>query len=189
MPAQLVLVRHGQTAWNAERRFQGHADTPLSEAGRAEARALGDRLRDEPVTALYTSPLRRAVETAEIVAAVAGVPLEVDERLREIDVGSWQGLTRDEVEARFPEAYGRWLEGEASWDDGETYEALAERILPTLVELSERHGSGLVVAVTHSGPVRVALRAAGGSPFALGSVENASLFRLAIREGQIEAVD
>jgi broad specificity phosphatase PhoE len=189
VPAQLALVRHGQTAWNLERRFQGHADVPLSDAGRLEARALAERLRGEPVTAIYASPLRRAFETAEIVSAVVGVPVMSDERLREVDVGSWQGLTRDDVELRFPDAYRRWLDGTPGWDAGESYEALAARVLPALVELTERHDGGLVVAVTHGGPVRVALVAAGGSASSLGSVENCALVRFAVREGQIESVD
>jgi 2,3-bisphosphoglycerate-dependent phosphoglycerate mutase len=189
VPAQLALVRHGQTAWNAERRFQGHADVTLSEAGRAEARALAKRLRDEPVTALYSSPLRRALETAEIVASVVGVPVRSDERLREIDVGSWQGLTRDDVETRFPDGYRRWLGGEPGWNGGEPYDELAARVLPALLDLAQRHEDGLVVAVTHGGPMRVALTAAGGSAYALGSVANCALVRFAVREGQIEAVD
>ena len=89
MPTTIVLVRHGETDWNRENRFQGHADTPLNEAGRAQARELAERFVDEPVAAIRTSPLRRAAETARIIAARLDLEAHPLEALREIDVGSW----------------------------------------------------------------------------------------------------
>ena len=100
----LLLARHGETEWNREGRWQGWADPPLNETGREQARALREQLRETPFDAVYSSDLRRAHETAEIVAAPHGVPVIADEGLREIDVGSWSGLTRAEQEARFPGA-------------------------------------------------------------------------------------
>ena len=122
MATTIVLVRHGETDWNRESRFQGHADTPLNEAGRAQSRDLAERLVAEQVTALYTSPLRRAAETAAIVGERLGLPVRTSEPMREIDVGSWEGLTVDEVRARFPdEEKPAWSSG---WDGGETHDEL-----------------------------------------------------------------
>jgi probable phosphoglycerate mutase len=183
----IVLVRHGETDWNRERRFQGHADTPLNDVGRAGARALAAELATEPVSALYSSPLQRAFETARIVGEPLGIDVVVEERLREIDVGSWQGLTRDEIEARFPDGYRRWLVGEGGWDDGETSDDLARRVLAALADIAAKH-DGLVVAVTHGGPIRAALSGAGiraEGP----SIGNCTTVRLAVREGKLERVD
>ena len=103
----ILLVRHGETDWNLERRWQGHIDRPLNDVGRAQARALADRLDSEPFAAVYSSDLARARETAEIVAAAHGLPVHLDPRLREADVGEWSGLTADEIERRYPEGCGR----------------------------------------------------------------------------------
>src|SRR5215211_9126850 len=98
----ILLARHGETDWNREGRFQGHADPPLNRTGRAQAFDLSRALAAEKLAAMYSSPLRRALETAEIVAASHGLePVTVD-GLREVDVGSWSGLTRAEIEQRFP---------------------------------------------------------------------------------------
>ncbi len=187
MPTTLVLVRHGETDWNREHRFQGHADTPLNDAGRAGARALAVELAAEPVRALYSSPLQRALETARIVGEALGIDVVVDERLREIDVGSWQGLTRDEVEARFPDGYRRWLGGNGGWDDGETDDELARRVLSALADIAGRH-DGLVVTVTHGGPIRAALHSSGIRAEGR-SIGNCAVVRLAVRGGKLERVD
>src|SRR5580765_6857553 len=99
--ATLVLVRHAESTWNAEGRWQGHADPPLSDAGRAQAEALAEDLAGERFDAVYTSDLARAAQTAEIIARRFGLPAVSDPALREVDVGSWSGLTREEVAARF----------------------------------------------------------------------------------------
>ncbi len=115
---ELVLVRHGETDWNAEHRFQGHADPPLNDRGRAQAHALADELRGTPFDAAYTSPLRRAAETAEILAVELQLPVRPVEALREIDVGEWQGLTRAEVRERYPDGFARWLDFGSGWQSG-----------------------------------------------------------------------
>ena len=93
----ILLARHGETDWNRERRFQGHADPPLNETGREQARTLAAELAGEELDAVYTSDLARANETAKIIASRLGVPVVVDAELREIDVGEWQGLTWPEA--------------------------------------------------------------------------------------------
>jgi broad specificity phosphatase PhoE len=153
----ILLVRHGETDWNRDNRFQGHADPPLNEAGREQAVDLAARLAGEELTAVYSSPLLRALETAEIVAAAHGLtPVAVD-ALKEVDVGSWEGLTRDEVAERYPEQYARWRDRQPGPGDGETYEALRDRVIPALLEVAAAHPNGRVLAVTHGGPIRVAL--------------------------------
>ena len=133
MATTIVLVRHGETDWNRDRRFQGRADQPLNETGRAQARELAESLRDEPVSVLYTSPLRRASETAEILAERLGLEARPLDALLEIDVGTWEGLTIDDVRVRFPEqAAVDWRSG---WEDGETYTGLEQRVIPALLEL------------------------------------------------------
>lgn len=192
MPATIVLVRHGETDWNREKRYQGHADTPLNDAGRRQAHELAEMLRSEGVRVAYTSPLRRASETAAIVSADLGIDVRELEALREIDVGDWQGMTVDEVRTRFPEyAETGW---HAGWPNGETHDELSRRVVPALLELGQRHGEESVLGVTHAGPIRAALMAASGlSPAELraqmGPLRNCAVFRFAIRDGNLERVD
>ena len=191
MATTIVLVRHGETDWNLEGRFQGHADTSLNATGRTGARRLAAELASEPVAALYSSPLARALETARIVGGMLDLDVRVESSLSEIDVGSWQGLTRTEIEAGHPAGYRRWLDGAAGWEHGESYEALAARVVPALVGIGRVHDGRVVVAVTHGGPIRAALRAARGPDARLGggSIGNCAHVRIAIRDGEIEAVD
>jgi broad specificity phosphatase PhoE len=192
VPTTIVLVRHGETDWNREHRFQGHADTPLNEAGRRQAHELAGVVRAEGVSVVYTSPLRRASETASIVADDLGLELRELEALREIDVGDWQGLTVDEVRSRFPEyADVGW---HAGWPNGETHEELGRRVVPALLELGRLHSAERVLGVTHAGPIRAALMAATGlsqaeSRAQIGPLHNCAVFRFAIRDGNLERVD
>jgi 2,3-bisphosphoglycerate-dependent phosphoglycerate mutase len=159
---ELLLVRHGETSWNRESRFQGHADPPLNEVGRRQAAELAATLAHEELAAVYSSPLRRALETAEAIAAARGLSAVAVDGLREVDVGSWQGLTRPEVERRFPEQFRRWLDYGAGWDDGESYEEVDVRVIASLRELAVRHEGERIVAVTHGGPIRAALARSEG---------------------------
>ncbi len=150
----ILLARHGETDWNRDNRFQGHADPLLNETGRAQAAELSKTLAGEALAAVYSSPLRRAFETAQIVAARHGLePVPLD-ALREVDVGSWQGLTRTEIEARFPEQFARWLDYKDGWEDGESYEEMGRRVIAGLLELAAGHAGERILAVTHGGPVR-----------------------------------
>ena len=183
--ATLLLVRHGETDWNRENRFQGRADPPLNQAGREQAHELAARLEDEPLTAVFTSPLQRAAETAEIVAAPRRLRIVPEPGLLEIDVGSWSGLTRAEIEHRFPDGYRRWLELASGWDDGETYDALGERVVPTLLRIAATHNGERVLVVTHSGPIRAAVAAADGIAYvearrAVRRIDNCAVFQLAV---------
>jgi broad specificity phosphatase PhoE len=104
----LILARHGETAWNAERRYQGQADVPLNETGRRQAAALAQHLAAEGVHAIYASDLQRAWETATVIAEPHGLPVRSEPRLREIDFGAWDGLTYSEIGQRYPKALAAW---------------------------------------------------------------------------------
>jgi probable phosphoglycerate mutase len=179
---RLVLARHGETDWNAVGRWQGHADPPLNATGRAQARELADRLHDAGIEVIVSSDLARAAETAAIVAARLGLPVVEDAELREIDVGSWSGLTRAEVAERFPEGFARWQAG-AIGHDGETREALGERVEQALLRLAGQHAGRSVLAVTHGGSIRAARRIATGDPGE--PVPNCATVELAVVGGRL----
>ena len=162
-PTRLVLARHGETDWNRVGRWQGHADPPLNETGRRQAAGLADRLAGNGIVAVYSSDLARARETARAVAHRLGLGVVEDPALREIDVGSWSGLTRAHVAERFPEGYARWLEGEIG-HDGETREQLAERVVGAATTIGGRHAGETVLVVTHGGVIRALRRHAAGDP-------------------------
>ena len=190
----LLLARHGETDWNRDSRFQGQADPPLNDRGRQQARALARRLAETRISAIYTSPLARASETAEIVAHALGVPVALVAELREIDVGSWSGLTRSDVAARFPRAYRRWLEYGPGWDDGESYEELGRRVVPALGRLAARHPSEEILVLTHGGPIRAALAYADGIPYGEARrrssvLENCAVTKLAVENGEFRRID
>ena len=157
-----LLARHGETDWNRDRRWQGHADRPLTERGHEQAKALARRLASFPLGAVYASDLRRAHDTAAYVAEAQDLPVQPMSDLREVDVGSWSGLTRADAEARYPEDFERWRLGEVGWRDGESYEVMSERVLGALREIESELPDGRVLIVTHAGPIRAIHAAALG---------------------------
>ena len=158
----ILLARHGQSDWNASRRWQGHADRPLTEKGHEQARALAARLEHIELDAVYSSDLQRAADTAAEVARTQGFEVVELPQLREVDVGSWSGLTRAEAEERFPEGFARWRVGFPGWDDGESYEAMTERVLDAVLGIARTHEGGRVLVVSHGGPIRAIHAAALG---------------------------
>jgi broad specificity phosphatase PhoE len=190
----ILLARHGETDWNREYRFQGHADPPLNETGRRQAAELAAALAREQLAAVYSSPLRRALETAEILAAPHGLEPVTVEALQEVDVGSWQGLTRTELAERAPEQLARWLDGGQGWEDGETYEQMATRVVPALLESAAAHDGGRILAVTHGGPIRAALAFADGTTYAEQrrrgpTIANVFLAEFAVENGRFRRLD
>src|SRR5262249_19821935 len=134
----LFVARHGQTDWNLEHRWQGWADPPLNTTGRGQAAELGESLAGGKSDGVGGSHLRGARETAEIAAARLGLPVALDPRLREVDVGEWSGLTSVEVEERYPDGYERRRAGRTGWVEGEEYGAMAERVIEALLGLGVR---------------------------------------------------
>jgi glucosyl-3-phosphoglycerate phosphatase len=186
----VYLARHGESDWNAANRFQGHSDRPLTELGRKQAYALADIVAGERVEAIYSSPLIRALDTARIVAARTGLEVTTRDDLREVDTGSWSGLSRAEVKERFPRGFDRWMAGGAGWEDGETYEEMAARVLAALREIAAAHPEGRVLVVSHGGPIRAIRAAANGMAIheyrRLRPVEpNARLSSVAVENGTI----
>jgi broad specificity phosphatase PhoE len=190
----VYLARHGESDWNVERRWQGHADRPLTERGREQAELLAERLADVKLDAVYASDLRRAWETAEAVAATRGLEVVRLPELREVDVGSWSGCTRDECAERFPEAFARWRQGGSGWDDGESYEEMGERIVEAIRTIAAEHPDGAVLVVSHGGPIRAVHAHALGVDIAThrrtGPVEpNARLSAVSVENGHILRTD
>jgi probable phosphoglycerate mutase len=145
---RVLLLRHGRTAWNAQRRFQGQADPPLDDVGRTQAYEVATLVAALRPGLLVSSDSMRALQTAEIVAEVAALPVIPDPRLRERGLGHWEGLTREEVAARYPDEYADWAAGrDVSRRGGETREEVAARAHAAFLELPAVETA---VLVTHS---------------------------------------
>ncbi|MGE0822502.1 MAG: histidine phosphatase family protein [Candidatus Binatia bacterium] len=157
---RLLLVRHGETTWNQENRWQGQADVPLSEPGREQARRLAQRLFAErrQIHAIYASDLLRAFETAEILAETLRVPPMPASGWREMNIGVWSGLTTAEVIARHSEEWERLRMGEdLPRGGGETFAQFQGRIVASARDLVERHAGEQIAVITHGGVVRAFL--------------------------------
>jgi probable phosphoglycerate mutase len=185
---RLVLWRHGRTEWNAVGRFQGQLDPPLDEVGRRQARRAAPHVA-APLpdgTIVVSSDLGRAAETAVALTDVLGVPLRVDPRLREVGMGSWEGLTREEVAERHPEQYADWLAGRPIVGrGGEEAADVPARALAALRDLPEAPAA---VVVTHGGTsARVIEALLGLGPEhhrALGPLANCAWSELAEQSGR-----
>lgn len=163
----LLLLRHGQSTWNASRRWQGQADPPLSPAGEAQAREAAANLAGAGLSSVWTSDLVRARRSAEIIAAALGLgQVRVDADLREVDVGDWCGLTRPEIEARWPGMLADWSADRVpSPPNGETRAALAARGREAVVRVAAATAPGArALVVTHGGLIRTLDRALGAPP-------------------------
>lgn len=162
----LVLIRHGQTEWNAIGRWQGQADPPLNETGRTQAHETALELRGQGIDALISSDLRRARQTAEIIGETLGLEVELEPRLREVNLGKWQGLYSDEIRARWPEEMRLWLERPLATrpPDGESIHELADRVLAAVNELAARCADQRVGLVTHELPIAIIVTRVDGIP-------------------------
>jgi broad specificity phosphatase PhoE len=193
--ATIHLARHGETDWNRELRWQGHSDPPLNELGRRQARALADALDGASLAAVYSSDLSRASETAEIVASRLNLPVTAYPALREIDVGSWEGLTLAEIEARYPEAVARWEEkGAHGWQGGESHDQMAARVRDAVHSIAARHEDEEILVVTHGGPIRALKALAAGVDYprdrrSVRYTENCEVFTIAVRDGTVRGLD
>lgn len=159
------MIRHGVTAWNRDRRFQGQTDIALDEEGLAQALRTGRRLADWPLAAVYTSDLARARQTAEPIAAAHGLPLLIDERLRERRFGCFEGLTHDEIRLEQAGSWQRWHAREPDFappGGGESLRAFHARVESVMRDLARRHAGHTVVAVTHGGVLDCVFRVATG---------------------------
>lgn len=182
---RLLLARHGQSVWNADRRFQGRTDVGLSPKGTEEAISLGRAVARRPLAAVYASPLARARQTAEIVVRGTGLTVTVAEDLKELSLGAWEGRTVDDVLAAEGEAYRQWLRQpfDCPPPGGEHVRDVAGRVLPVMERIAARHPDGEeLLVVAHGGVISVYLC------HLLGLTFNA-LWRMAIHNGSLTVVD
>jgi broad specificity phosphatase PhoE len=173
---EVLLVRHGETDDNAADRFQGQLDTPLNDRGREQARAVARILAGEGLRALYSSPLVRASETAEIVGAVLGLEPVLDERLMEADAGDWSGRLYAEIIADQSGAFDAWRAADPAFrfPNGESVAEQTARVAAALTDV--RAGPLPALVVCHGGVIR----AVEGLRVTIGAVGNCSLYRLAV---------
>jgi probable phosphoglycerate mutase len=189
------LVRHGETDWNRELRWQGHSDPPLNALGRKQARALAESLARMQIAALYSSDLLRASQTAEIVGARLGLTTRTDAALRELDVGSWAGHTLAELETRHAAAVARWqVTGEPGWEGGESHKEMAARVLRAIRSIAAQHADEEVVVITHGGPLRALKALAAGVDYpggrrSVARTANCEVWKLAVRDGTLRGLD
>jgi len=160
----LVLIRHGQTDWNVEGRWQGQADPPLNDRGREQARRVAEYQSQFGFAALYSSDLRRAMETAQIIGAEMGLSVIPEPRLREINLGKWQGMLSANIQAQYPDEFRCWHESPltAHPPDGEDISTLAVRVLEAINEIIARYPKRRIGLVAHELPIAIVLcRSAG----------------------------
>jgi broad specificity phosphatase PhoE len=156
---RVFMVRHGATVLSAEDRFAGATDVELSDEGREQTRRLAERLSHEKIVAAYASPLGRAVETAQILAAPHKLDVQTRDGLREINHGRWEGMTRREVEEKFPEEAAEWEKDPYTFapQGGESGLAVTARALPVLIELVRKHPGEDFLVVSHKATIRLLL--------------------------------
>lgn len=163
---RVVLLRHGQTEWNVEGRYQGHLESSLTPAGLAQAAALARRAAGQALEAVYASDLRRARQTAAVIAEALGLPVQVDPGLRERHLGIFQGLLKDETKARYPEEYRRYKAGGPDHvvPGGESMRQCQQRTLAALGRIVARHPGGGILVVSHGGVLGALFRHTLGIP-------------------------
>jgi 2,3-bisphosphoglycerate-dependent phosphoglycerate mutase len=163
-PTRLFALRHGRTAWNAETRIQGQLDAPLDDMGRWQARRLAEALAGEPIAAIYSSDLQRALHTAQALAGSTGAPLHTDLRLRERGFGRFEGRTYAEIEATWPDDALRWRKREVDFQPGggEALTPFFARCVGTVCELAAAHPGQSIAIVAHGGVLDCLYRAAVG---------------------------
>jgi probable phosphoglycerate mutase len=196
-PTRIVLIRHGETAWNAERRLQGHLDIALNGEGQRQARALAVALAGEPIDLLVSSDLVRASQTAGALADVTGLPLQLDARLRERCYGGFEGLLYADIASRFPQAFAAWQgrDVDASLppglNQGESFRQFYARVTSAVLAWAHAHPGKTLAIVAHGGVLECIYRAA--CALALDTprdfqVLNASINRFTVQQGQLALV-
>ena len=162
---RIIAVRHGETAWNVDARIQGQLDIGLNDTGRWQARRVGEALAGEPISAVYSSDLGRAQETARSIAEVTGTPVVPDEGLRERSFGMFEGKTFTEIHETWPDHAQCWRKRIPEWappEGGESLLQLRERVTRTMHSLASRHPGEQIVIVAHGGVLDALYRVATG---------------------------
>jgi len=148
---RVIIVRHGRTEWNRVERFRGRVDIGLDEVGMKQAEVAAKRIREWPISAIYSSPLRRAMDTAEIIAAPLELNVQPMSGIIDIDYGSWQGLSTEQVVARDDSLYSRWIKSpyEVKFPGGESFTEVRERVASAIGDLIQQHPKETFVLVSH----------------------------------------
>lgn len=166
MSTRFVLVRHGETPSSRERRFAGATDVPLTDHGREQAASLSGRMRGVHVDAMVCSPLIRCRQTAEAISSMTGHTPVIEPRIRELDFGSWENLTSDEVLERDRDGFMRWLADDAvATPGGESWAGLGTRVREWFEETAAAHEGGTILAVTHGGVIMWLSRYVAHAPY------------------------
>jgi probable phosphoglycerate mutase len=191
---KILLIRHGETAWNAERRLQGHLDIALNPEGERQARALAAALEDERVDLVVASDLQRARQTAEAVASSRGMPVRTDRGLRERCYGGFEGMLYAEIEQRFPAEFAAWQRRDidaavpAGANRGETFREFHARVVAAILGWANAHPGKTLALVAHGGVLECAYRSALGLPLETPrdfKVHNASVNRFVVKGGAL----
>jgi probable phosphoglycerate mutase len=190
----ILLIRHGETAWNAERRLQGHLDIALNPEGERQASLLAAALADEPIDAVVASDLLRARQTAAAVAGVHGLPVQVDRQLRERCYGGFEGLLYSEIAQRFPREFAAWQARDVDAqlppgaNRGETFRQFHSRVTTALQHWADAHPGKTLALVAHGGVLECVYRGALGLPLETPrdfKIHNASINRFTIGKGAL----
>lgn len=195
---EVLIIRHGQTDWNAAKRLQGHSDTPLNEKGIEQALALAETLREEKLEAIFSSDLQRARRTAEEIAKWHNLPVTVDPAFRERSYGAFEGLSRDEIKTRYPESHAAWYAADPDhvFPPGEriaeSIRAFHHRAIEAIQRIAPPYAGKKIVLIAHFGIIESAYRMAHGMPLEVRSrvpVLNTSINRFRVRENRIELIE
>jgi broad specificity phosphatase PhoE len=185
----LILVRHGETEWNAQRRYQGQSDVSLSDLGKRQAKLIAGRLAGKEIDAIYVSDLKRAMETAQVIAEKSGLKVLPEPRLQELKFGVLEGLTFDEAQVQYPEMIAAWLEDFNRPPQGaETINLFNARVVSFLDDLKQKHDEQIVLLVAHGGSLSEILRVVLGLSREKRwylEMENASLSEVLIAENYV----
>ena len=180
---EIILIRHGETEWNSQQRMQGHSNSDLSSVGQAQIQALGQWMKNVPFDHIYSSDSLRAKQTAEAITQFSGHKLKIDLRLREKNLGVFEGLTSEEARERHPEVFRLFKTAGSKYviDEGESTQQLQDRALEIVDEIRIKHPEEHVLLVTHGGFIRVVMKHSLGLSLETPTrflIRNTGVFRL-----------
>jgi len=180
---EIILIRHGETEWNSQKRMQGHSNSDLSSVGQAQIQALGQWTKNVPFDLIYSSDSLRAKQTAEAITQFSGHELQFDQRLREKNLGVFEGLTSEEARERHPEVFRLFKTAGSKYviDEGESTQQLQDRALEIVNEIRIKHPEERVLLVTHGGFIRVVMKHSLGLSLETPTrflIRNTGVFRL-----------
>ncbi len=180
---EIILIRHGETEWNSQNRMQGHSNSDLSSVGQAQIQALGQWMKNVPFDLIYSSDSLRAKQTAEAITQFSGHELQFDQRLREKNLGVFEGLTSEEARERHPEVFRLFKTAGSKYviDEGESTQQLQDRALEIVNEIRIKHPEERVLLVTHGGFIRVVMKHSLGLSLETPTrflIRNTGVFRL-----------